>query len=248
MITFFIPLFNEEKKSKSKLKLFLKDLKLFIKHPSNKKNFFYFYNDGSTDKTNIYLENLKKNFKSDKIIIINNNINKGVGYSFKQAINRCKTKFIFFLPGDDDINLAKDLLNLKKYCKWDLTFFCPINYEKYSTPRYFLSMMFRLIYGITFGVKVNYIQSPCLYKLSLLKKHKFRSNRMSIWPEVNLKLLKTNLNYTEVPIIFKNKSIIDRSVSLKNLLEVTTMYLLTLIEIKLFNRKKYSDSAKKKYV
>ena len=60
MITFFIPLFNEEKKSKSKLKLFLKDLKLFIKHPSNKKNFFYFYNDGSTDKTNIYLENLKK--------------------------------------------------------------------------------------------------------------------------------------------------------------------------------------------
>lgn len=248
MITFFIPLYNEEKKSKSKLKIFLANLKKFIKHPSNKNNFFYFFNDGSTDKTSTYLDNLKKNFKTNKVVVFNNSKNQGVGYSFKRSIKNCKTKFLFFLPGDDDISLEKDLLNLKKYCKWDLTFFCPFNNEKYSTARWFLSMMFRVIYGITFGVKVNYLQSPCLYKVKHLKKHKFRANRMSIWPEVNLKLLKTNLNYTEVPIIFKNKSIIDRSVSLKNLLEVTTMYLLTLLEIKLFNRKKYSDSAKKKYV
>ena len=109
MITFFIPLYNEEKKSKLKLKAFLIDLKKFIKHPSNKNNFFYFYNDGSTDKTSIYLDNLKKNFKSNKVMVLNNIKNQGVGYSFKQAIQKCKTKFIFFLPGDDDISLEKDL-------------------------------------------------------------------------------------------------------------------------------------------
>ena len=71
---------------------------------------------------------------------------------------------------------------------------------------------------------------------------------MSIWPEINIKLLKTNLQYGEVPVIFKNKSIIDRSVSFKNFIEVATMFLITLIDIKLLSRSKYGYSAKKKYL
>ncbi len=248
MITFFIPFYNEEKKSKKNLKFFLSDLKKFIKHPSNKNNYFFFYNDGSVDNTEFYLKKLIDLFKSNKVSLINNSQNKGVGHSFKKAVKKCKTKFIFFLPGDNDLNIKKDLVNLNKFCRWDLTFFCPINYEKYSTARYFLSMAFRMIYGITFGVKVNYIQSPCLYNVKHLKRHYFRSNRMSIWPEINIKLLKTNLQYGEVPVIFKNKSIIDRSVSFKNFLEVVTMFLMTLLDVKLLSRSKYSYSAKKKYL
>ena len=170
MITFFIPFYNEEKKSKKNLKLFLSDLKKFIKHPSNKNNYFFFYNDGSVDNTEFYLKKLTDLFKSNKVLLINNSQNKGVGHSFKKAVRKCKTKFIFFLPGDNDLNIKKDLVNLNKFFRWDLTFFCPINYEKYSTARYFLSMAFRMIYGITFGVKVNYIQSPCLYNVKHLKR------------------------------------------------------------------------------
>lgn len=248
MITFFIPFYNEEKKSKKNLKFFISDLKKFIKHPSNKNNYFFFYNDGSIDNTELYLKELINFFKSKKILLVKNKQNKGVGYSFKQAIKKCKTKFIFFLPGDNDLNLKKDLVFLNKFCRWDLTFFYPINYEKYSTARYFLSMLFRMIYGVTFDVKVNYLQSPCLYKVTHLKRHNFRSNRMSIWPEINIKLLKTNLHYGEVPVIFKNKSIIDRSVSFKNFLEVVSMFLITLLDIKFLHRSKYSHSANKKYL
>ena len=68
MVTFFIPFYNEEIKSKQNLKNFLNELKIFIKHPSNKSNFFFLYNDGSTDNTNLYLEKIKKNFKSNKIL------------------------------------------------------------------------------------------------------------------------------------------------------------------------------------
>ena len=70
MISFFIPFYNEEQKGK-KLNLFLKDLKKFIKHPANKKNYFLLYNDGSTDRTENYLENFKRQFKGKKILILN---------------------------------------------------------------------------------------------------------------------------------------------------------------------------------
>ena len=246
MISFFIPFYNEEKKGK-KLNFFLKDLKKFIKHPANKKNYFLLYNDGSTDRTQVYLENFKKQFKGKKILILSNINNRGVGYSFKKTIKHCKSKFLFFLPGDYDLSF-EDLLHLNKYTKYDLTSLFPINFEKYSTGRYFLSMIFRMIYGIAFGVNVNYIQSPCLYKVKNLKKHKFLSNRFSIWPEVNIKLLRTNINFIEIPVLFKNKSVIDRTVSLKNFLEIVIMFLLTFLEIKVFKRSFYKGKAKKNYV
>lgn len=246
MISFFIPFYNEEQKGK-KLNLFLKDLKKFIKHPANKKNYFLLYNDGSTDRTENYLENFKRQFKGKKILILKNATNRGVGYSFKKTIKHCKSRFLFFLPGDYDLSFA-DLLHLNKYTKYDLASLFPINFEKYSSGRYFLSMIFRMIYVITFGVNVNYIQSPCLYSLKKLKKHKFVSNRFSIFAEVNIKLLRTNINFVEIPFIRKNKSVIDRTVSLKNFIEVVVIFLITFCEIKIFKRSFYKGKAKKIYV
>ena len=56
--------------------------------------------------------------------------------------------------------------------------------------------------------------------------------------------VKHKIHSTEVPVKFKKKSIIDRTVSFKNLLEVILMYLLTFFEIKIFKRRKYNQNAK----
>ena len=136
MISFFIPFYNEEQKGK-KLNLFLKDLKKFIKHSANKKNYFLLYNDGSTDRTQNYLENFKRQFKGKKILILKNAPNRGMGYSFKKTIKHCKSRFLFFLPGDYDLPFA-DLLHLNKYTKYDLASLFPINFEKYSEIQFLL--------------------------------------------------------------------------------------------------------------
>ena len=94
----------------------------------------------------------------------------------------------------------------------------------------------------------NYIQSPCLYRISKLKNINIISNRFGIWPEINVKLLRSNIIYAELPIIFKNKSIIDRTVSFKNFIEITFNYLKLINEIFINNKSKYKNVAKKKYL
>ena len=247
MITFFIPFYNEEKKC---LNLFLKELTKFIKRVENKSNFFILIDDGSTDNTKILLEKYLskfKNLKKNKILLLNNKNNYGVGYSFKKAINYCKTKKIFFLPSDNDLPLNK-LLNLKIYKQLDLVMFPHANLEKYTTGRYFFSMLFRIIYGTTFGIKVNYIQAPCLYNIKKLKKYNFVSNRFSFLAEVNVKMLSTNISYAEQPLVYRNKSDLNRALSIKNFMEIIINFIRIFIEIKFLKRKLYSYKSKKYYI
>ena len=245
MITFFIPIFNEEKDLDS----FFAKLELFIKKTKINNNFIII-DDGSSDKSEEKINNfiLSLDYKlKERIIFIKNNFNRGVGYSFKVALSKSDKEFIFFLPSDNDIEF-KNLENLDNYKKLDLLMMYPINFEKYSKYRYLLSMLFRMIYCFTFDVRANYIQSPCLYRISKLRNINIISNRFGIWPEINVKLLRSNIIYAELPIIFKNKSIIDRTVSFKNFIEVTFNYLKLIYEIFINNKSKYKNVAEKKYL
>ncbi len=247
MITFFIPIYNEN--VRKNLSPFLSDLSKFILKPYNNNNYFILINDGSTDKTQIFLDKFYKRFskkRKSNILLIENKKNMGVGYSFNKVLKICKTKYIMPIPGDNDMHLQ----NFKKYLKKDIDFimFYKANMELYSRSRYVLTMLFRMFYGYCFDVQVNYIQSPCIYKCKILKKIKIYSNRMSFWPEINIKVLKSNIKYSEEPMIFQNKSNIDRTVSLKNFIEVVYRFINIFIDIKFLNKKFYKVKAKKVYV
>jgi glycosyltransferase involved in cell wall biosynthesis len=242
MITFFIPFYNEE--IRKNLKIFLPNLSTFISAEKNKRNEFILVNDGSTDKTFELLKKFIKKHKNRKnISLISNKKNRGVGHSFISALKICKTNYIMPIPSDNDV----PLIDYTKYLKNNVDFvmFYKSNMEIYSRNRYALTMLFRMLYGYFFNVQVNYIQSPCIYKCKILKKIKINSKRMSFWPEVNIKMLKSKIKYTEVPMIFKNESKIDRTVSFKNLIEVIFQFIKNLIDINIFNKKKYRHKAKK---
>ena len=243
VITLFVPVYNEEKN----LIEFIKKLNIFLL--KNKIFTVLFINDGSNDNTKKILDDYKNFFDEEnysKIKIHHFSENKGVGCAFKKAIELANTAFLFFLPSDNDISF-KDIATLKDYLNINLTMLFPINIEKYSNMRYLLSMIFRTMYCFIFNVKANYIQSPCLYKISDIKKIKLISNRFSIWPEINVKLLRSKISYNEIPVKFNNKSIIDRSLSLKNIFEVFFNLIRLVIDIYFLNKEKYKHKAKKIY-
>ena len=246
MITFFIPVYNEN--LRKNLQPFLLNLSNFILKPHNSNNNFILVNDGSTDNTKILLEKFYK--KLDKrvkknIFIVENKKNMGVGFSFRKALNICKTKYIMPIPSDNDV----PLLDFKKYIKNNVDFimFYMINMSRYSKNRYALTMLYRLFYGYCFDVQVNYIQSPCIYKCTVLKKIKTYSGRMSFWPEINIKVLKSKIKYSEEGIVYQKESNIDRTVSLKNFIEVVYRFINILIDVNIINRKQYKYKAKKIY-
>ena len=70
---------------------------------------------------------------------------------------------------------------------------------------------------------------------------------MSFWPEVNIKMLKSKIRYAEIPMIFNNESIIDRTVSFLNFFEVIMQFIKNYFDINIINKKKYKFKAKKIY-
>lgn len=246
MITYFIPIFNEYKKNKGSFKLFLEKLKKEIK--KNNKNRFIILDDGSTDQSSILIKNLIKNIKNknkNKILYLKNSENKGIGYSFKKSLKYCKTKFICPIPSDNDLPFVDPKTIIKKNV--DHVIFFPINIEKYSLGRFFLSIMFRLIYNIIFNLRVHYIQGSFITTVKNAKRLNIRSNRFTFWAEVNLKALRMGLNYKDYPLYFNNESKLDRTVSFKNFFEIIISLFILVYEIYFTNKKKFNKKPTKIY-
>lgn len=240
----YIPFFNEENKS---INIFLENLKILNKYDFI--NEIYLVDDGSDDNTLSILNNFSKNQKSNKFKLFNNNKNKGVGFSFKEVLKVSQSSHIIFIPSDNDIPL-NIFENVESYinANIDLLMFYPLNLEKYSRSRYLVSMLFRIIYGFVFDVKINYLQAPGLYNIKKIKEFDLFSDRFSIWSELNIKLMKSGISFSEVGIEYKKKSYIDRSISLKNLSEVILNFIKLYLEVYIFNKEKYKKNSNRVYL
>ena len=249
MITIIIPFYNEESKNKKSLTAFLKTFSKYISLSFNKKNQFILIDDGSTDQTHQVIKDfigkLSKNQKN-KILFIKNDVNRGLGYTFRRGIKLVKTKYATTLPSDNDL----PFIDYKKFTSknLDLVMFHRSNMEKYSRSRLVLSTLFTLFYNVFFDVKTHYIQATCLYKTSLLRKVKVNSNGTSMIAELAVKLLRSKITFTEEPTYHKNKSQIDRTVSVSSFLQVIKEFILVYVDVKIINRNKYKAKAKKIYL
>jgi len=245
MITYFIPVYNESTKNKDTFYLFLKKLQKEIIKNNNHR--FIIIDDGGTDNSLSLLKNLIKENKitKKKVLFLKNSKNKGIGYSFIKSLKYCKTKFICPIPSDNDLPFINPKIILKK--KIDHLIFFPENSEKYSLARFFLSVIFRLIYNITFDLRVNYIQGSFISDVKFIRKLTIVSKRFTFWAEINLKLLRMGLRYSEYPLYFKNPSKIDRTVSIRNFFEVVVSYFKIIFEIYYLNKKKFSKKPVKVY-
>jgi dolichol-phosphate mannosyltransferase len=93
-----IPLYNE----RDNIESLINEILTFVK--SEKNNFeIILVNDCSTDDTKIIINNLKKKY-SDKILIINNEINLGQSYSLIKGIQLANFSTIVTLDGDGQNN------------------------------------------------------------------------------------------------------------------------------------------------
>lgn len=248
MLSIIVPFYNEESRNKKKLISFVNELLFYSKQKFNKNTKFILIDDGSTDNTFSLVKSIicKKKLQKKKIVFIKNKINKGYGYTLKRGFKLCKTKYVASIPSDRDlpfIDYSTFILN-----KIDLVIFYCANLEKYSRMRFILSTLFNLIYNMAFDLRIHYIQGCGFFNLYKLRKIKVNSNYSSYLAEITIKMLHSKIRYVEKAIYFRNKSIIDRAVSFKNLVSVVKDFIFTYLEVKIFSKKKYSFKSKKIYL
>lgn len=105
MITFIIPMYNEENNIQKCIECLLKQ--------TNQSFEVCFIDDGSTDNTILRLEELLQNVNSFKYTILKQD-NKGAAAARKLGINNVKTEFLAILDCDDSIspNYVEEMYNV----------------------------------------------------------------------------------------------------------------------------------------
>ncbi len=195
--------------------------------------------DGSTDATAGVIEGLEKKYPF--IRSIRHEKNRGFGAGFKAALKAARYDKFMVVPGDNDLSSSSIQSLFAHRDKAEAVFLFFLNNEIRGRRRHMISNFFTLIYMATFGIFVQYLNSPCIYATAKLRALRIQSSRFSILAEVNTKLLCQGSTFYEVPGCRQNGLAGSTSLSFKNLIEVVATYLKLVGEIKIFNRQEFSQ-------
>jgi len=202
-------------------------------------------NDGSTDKT---LEKIQK-YKSNKVIIVDNECNKGLGASRNIAVGLASGEYILYLDGDDTMYDQYTLSNINKIVEKeqaDITFF-GVQYIGGSNKLYLSNAQnstkeARLTCDMFFGVP-----SKC-WKTDFLRKNDIRFIEDIYYEDMiysmKATILSEKLSFGEFPIFnyYRNRTgSIMSTPNMKRCVDMYKMlgYMVELYEITPNEYKKY---------
>jgi dolichol-phosphate mannosyltransferase len=215
MIYFILPAYNEEKN----IKILLNDIYNFYK---KKKIPFHVVviNDGSSDETYKNIKKIKKKF--DKLTLLNNKKNMGLGMTLKTGFNHTlkisKPNDIIVTMDSDNSHTPKNSYLLIKKVNEGYDVIIASRYSKLSKTyglsylRKILSFTSCVIFKILFPIK-NVNDYTCGFrafrinkvKNIMLKKNFFTEKGFSISADIllKLKLSETKLSFAEVPLTLR---------------------------------------------
>ena len=243
MISFLVCAYNEEKYIKATVDTIYKSVNNveFIE-----KFEIVIVNDGSDDLTEKNIQELKSDFKN--IIYCKNRKNLGVGTSIKKGLEQVKYSKFMLLPGDDDVAVDAITSTLKQINVTDLVMPFPINTEDRTKFRNITSKLYSLIYITFFDCCVNYINGPSIFPTEKVRNLKLRSDRNGIISEIITKLLHSDITYCEVPVFFGFQQKERAVITIKVLYDVIASFIRLFIEMKVFDKKKFSIRSKRKNI
>ena len=213
-ISVVIPVYNEEKNIKNVYINLIKALKL-----TKIKNYeLLFVEDGSKDNSLKIIQNLKKKNKK-KIKIIDNKINRGLGYSIKKGMLLAKKKYIFFLPSDNEHRHYGIMPMLKDFNNFDIIIPYVLNKNARPIHRRIISIIYLVFINFLFNHSLPYFNGLVVYRSKILKPCLKRINNFSFsfLAEVLLRVLRKTKKYKIIGYkINYNKNSNSSALKLKN--------------------------------
>ncbi len=205
MITILLPAYNEEEVIEKSVDKIFSALKLKEDYE------ILVINDGSTDKTEEILKELKRKYRN--LRYINHEKNKGLGGAIKTGIKEANGRIIIELDADmtQPIDLVEQMVNkidegndiciASRYIKGG-------GMRNVPLWRVLLSKLANKIFSITYFTKITDLTSGYrAYKSSFVKKLDFSQNDFSIQLEISVKMAKNKAKISEIPLILTNRSI-----------------------------------------
>jgi len=195
-------------------------------------------NDGSTDNTECVIADLKK--EHPNIQSITHPTNTGMGTALKDIVDASTCEKICFVPGDDVFTLYTLKTMLLNAYKADIILHYHINSEVRKKGRILLSVLFTLIYKISFNLQLIYINCLGIYPTATLRAIPIRSNGYNIAAEINVKMLLRGHPYYEMASYMNPLAQKSNALSFHNLMDVVVSFIRLWIEVKIAHRSLYA--------
>ena len=175
-------------------------------------------NDGSIDKTGDIALSCKKEIDQN-IIIHSNTKNIGGTKSIQNFLKTHDEGKLIVITGDNDmhVNLIKNLIIESKNNDFVISFY--INREVKGYLSSAISYFFNFMLCTIFQVYAFYLQGPFVWPIEVVKKFNLENDGVTFISEINIKLLKSNLNFTEISGISNVGSYKSTAITFKNILK-----------------------------
>ena len=227
-ITVILPAFNEEDNLTFSVTNLINTF--------NKRNLDWqliLINDGSVDRTGEIAEGLSVG--QPKIKIIHHKRNMGIGYCFRQGVERASKEIITWMPADGE----NDLSELTKYFLLlehvDIIIPFVVNIGIRSWWRRFFSTIYLWIINLSFGTMFNYTNGNVIYKRRVFDVFKPKSNGFFFQTECLIKAIRAGFIFAEVPVRLKQrKGGNSKALTIKSFYTVVWEFIVLLLAVHIF--------------
>jgi len=234
MISFIVTTFNEEEN----IRPTIETLQIVVREVALDRYEAIIIDDGSTDGTAAEIEKLTAEFPN--VRCVRHPVNRGLGAAVRTGIEAARFPHFMVVPGDNDMHHDFMLSMLSFHGKADLILSAPLNKELRSIFRNVVSMFYQMIYMVSFGLFLNYINGPGIWPTEPARQVRLRSRRFAIISELNVKLLRSGCSFVEIPGYFQAGPKQRSTVTLRNVIEVARSYFVILFEVYVQSRAQFS--------
>lgn len=158
-------------------------------------------NDGSMDTTGKILDTIAKKIK--RLRIVHNKLNRNLGYNMRLGLSLAKKQYCMAFVNADGPPTQNSFSQLfSAIGKKQLVLGYSPNYGNRHLFRRFLSWAFVKILNFLFGFHIRYYNGPIILKTKVWQTVPMTINSFAYMAEVTTILLKREVTYMEVPVVF----------------------------------------------
>lgn len=177
-------------------------------------------NDGSSDGTGKIIDELAA--ADPRIRVFHNPKPLGLGYNVRTLSLLASKDYVGFIPGDNETHPETVAEIFRHIDKADVIIPYIINPAVRSMYRRFLSVTFRTMINVIFGLNIKYFNGPCFFRRSVLKTAEMTTDGPAYMAEILVQLVRRkNISYVEVPMLMK-----AREYGKSNILKWKNVYLI----------------------
>jgi glycosyltransferase involved in cell wall biosynthesis len=154
-------------------------------------------NDGSTDNTGGVVLELQKKYPF--LRLESNPKPTGIGSSFWKGVKVAQGEIVTLIPGDGEV-LSGDVLRYVSLMEHvDILVPFVYNVEIRTWQRQLLSKVYKAVINASFGLLLNYMNGPVIYRLCILEDVELRSHGFFYQTELLIKTISRGYLFAEAP-------------------------------------------------